>query len=110
MGFLSPNGSYDGAQLGEQMKDDYLDSEGYASWRMYQQGNGACWLNSIYPSEEELRGGTVVRDRWAANDYGIVCWWGHGSPTHTSVGYENCWEGTLFWSDYCSSLDRKSVV
>ncbi len=105
MGFLSPNGPYDGAQLGEQMKDDYLDFEGYDSWRMYQQGNGACGLDSIYPSEEELRGGTVVRDRWAADDYGIVCWWGLGGPTHTSVGYEGCSDGLLFWSGYCSRLD-----
>jgi hypothetical protein len=80
---------------------------------MYQQGNGACGLDSIYTSEQELRGGTVVRDRWAANDYGIVCWWAHGSSTSTSVGYgyypglqpSPCDEGLLFWNSYCSSLD-----
>jgi len=96
---------YDGAALAEQMRDDYLNAAGFSSWRMYQQGNGACGLDSTYTSDEELRGGTVVRDRWAANDYGIVCWWAHGSETSTSVGYDGCWDGTLFQSSYCSSLD-----
>ena len=103
MGFQQEG--YDGAALAQQMRDDYLNAAGFSPWRMYQQGNGACGLNSIYTSEEELRGGTVVRDRWAANDYGIVCWWGHGSETATVVGYEGCWDGTLFQSSYCSSLD-----
>ncbi|KAF5432881.1 Peptidase family C25 protein, partial [Candidatus Methanophagaceae archaeon] len=103
MGFQHPG--YDGAMLAEQMKDDYLDSNSYSSWRMYQQGNGACGLDSIYTSEEELRGGTVVRARWAADDYGIVCWWGHGSSTTTWVGYNYCWDGYLLDSSYCSSLD-----
>jgi hypothetical protein len=104
---------YDGAQLGEQMRDDYLNANSYTSWRMYQQGNGACGLDSSYTSEQELRGGTVVRTRWAANDYGIVCWWGHGNPTQTIVGYDYypsyppspCNDGLLFQSSYCSSLD-----
>ena len=97
---------YDGAPLGEQMKADYLDAAGFSSWRMYQQGSGACSLNSSYTSEEELRGVTVVRDRWAAGDYGVVCWWGHGSSTETSVGYHGCWDGTLMKSDYATSLDN----
>jgi uncharacterized repeat protein (TIGR01451 family) len=96
---------YDGAVLGEQAKDDYLDAAGFSSWRMYQQGNGACSLNSIYTSEEELRGGTVVRDRWAGTDYGIVFWWAHGSTTSASVGYSGCWDGTLMNSSYTSLLD-----
>jgi len=96
---------YDGAPLAQQMWDDYLNGAGYSRWRQYQQGTGACSLNSTYPSEEELRGGTVVRDRWAANDYGIVCWWGHGSSTSASVGYSGCWDGTLFDNTQTSSLD-----
>lgn len=47
--------TYDGAPLAEQMRDDYLSSQGYSFWRQYQQGSGACGLNSIYTSEEELR-------------------------------------------------------
>jgi len=66
MSFLGAG--FDGAMLAEQMKDDYLDDAGLTSWRMYQQGNGACSLDSSYTSEEELRGGTVVRDRWVADD------------------------------------------
>ncbi|MEJ2745056.1 MAG: C25 family cysteine peptidase [bacterium] len=96
---------YDGAPLGEQAKDDYLTARGYSYWRQYQQGSGACSLNSIYPSEEELRGGTVVRDRWAGTDYGIVMWWGHGSDTSAAVGYGGCWDGTLFSNTQTSSLD-----
>jgi hypothetical protein len=118
MGFQYPiggpgGGPYDGAPLGEQMRDDYLNANSYTSWRMYQQGNGTCGLDSINTSEQELTGGTVVRDRWAANDYGIVCWWGHGSTTTTIVGYgyyqeyqpSPCNDGLLFQSSYCSSLD-----
>jgi hypothetical protein len=97
--------TYDGAPLAEQMKDDYLTAAGFSSWTQYQQGNGACGLDSIYASNEELRGGTVVRDRWAANDYGLVLWWAHGSQTSASVGCDGCWDGTLFSSSQTSSLD-----
>ena len=96
---------YDGAPLAEQMWDDYLSAAGYSRWRQYQQGNGACSVNSSYASEEELRGGTVVRDRWAVNHYGIVCWWGHGSAASASVGYDGCWDGTLFDNTQTASLN-----
>jgi len=98
-------GTYDGAPLAEQMTDDYLDAANFSSWTMYQQGSGACGLNSTYASNQELRGGTGVRDRWAANDYGLVLWWGHGSETSAVVGYSPCWDGTLLNSSYTSSLD-----
>ena len=103
----SPPPPYDGAQLGEQMKDDYLGSRSFSSWRMYQQGNNSCSLDSSYTSEQELLGGEYVKNRWAANDYGIVCWWGHGSQIHTIVGYDSpsCNDGNLFHNSYCSSLD-----
>jgi hypothetical protein len=104
MGFQA-SGSYDGASLGQQMLDDYLIDAGFSTWRQYQQGSGACGLDSTYPSEEELRGGTVVRDRWAANAYGLVVWWGHGSATSTAVGYGGCWDGTLFDSTQTGALD-----
>jgi hypothetical protein len=97
--------TYDGAPLAEQMMDDYLDGAGFSSWTQYQQGSGACALDSAYESDQELRGGTVVRDRWAANDYGLVLWWGHGSSTGAAVGCDYCWDGTLFGSSYTSSLD-----
>ena len=96
---------YDGAPLAEQMMYDYLDPAGYASWTQYQQGSGACDLDSGYASDQELRGGTTVRDRWAANDYGLVVWWGHGSETGAYVGCDGCWDGTLFSSSYASYLD-----
>jgi len=106
---------YDGSVLAEQMKTNYLNGAGYTSWTMYQQGNGACSLNSTNASDEELRGSPNtpnVFDRWTGagtpttpNDFGIVCWWAHGSPTSASVGYSGCWDGILFDSTYCSSLD-----
>jgi len=34
----------------------------------------------------------VVRDRWAAHDYGLVCWVGHGNAGSASVGYDGCWD------------------
>ncbi len=95
----------DGARLSEQMRDDYLNPGGYSSWRMYQQGTVGSCADSKYDSEEELHGGTVVRDRWSAGDYGIVCWWAHGSPTSASIGYSGCSGGLLFDSSYAASLD-----
>lgn len=104
--------TYDGAPLAQQMIDDYLALGGYSHWTQYQQGGGNCNPHSIYSSNEELRGGTVVRDRWAANDYGLAVWWGHGSWTSAAVGYSGCWDGTLFQSSYASSLgdDHPSFV
>jgi len=96
---------YDGAPLAEQMIDDYLDPTGFSSWTMYQQGNSVCGPTSAYPSKQELLGGTIVRDRWSANAYGLVMWWGHGSQTSAVVGYDNCWDGTLFDNSQYTSLD-----
>jgi len=94
MSFSTPD--YDGAPLAEQMKNDYLYARNFDAWTQYQQGYGSCGLKSAYPSDEELRGGSVVRDRWATTPFGIVAWWGHGSVTAASVGAEGCWDGTLF--------------
>jgi hypothetical protein len=116
MGFQDSSGPYDGAQLAEQMKDDYLDPAGYSNWRMYQQGTAYASDDSIYTSEEELRGNPAtpnVKNRWsgagtpaAPNDFGIVCWWGHGAATYTIVGYGTTHQdGRLMQSSYCSSLD-----
>jgi hypothetical protein len=97
---------YDGAPLAEQMIDDYLDGASFSSWTQYQQNSGpVCNPDSIYASSEELRGGTVVRNRWTADDYGLVVWWGHGSETGAYVGYDGCWDGTLFESSQTVSLD-----
>jgi len=96
---------YDGAPLAEQLWDDTLSTHGYTRYRMYQQGSGPCGPNSSYTSDQELRSNRV-RDRWQNNDYGIVCWWGHGSATSASVGYDSCWDGTLFNSAQCADLDN----
>lgn len=96
---------YDGAPLAEQLWDDILNGQGYARYRMYQQGSGPCGPNSSYYSNQELRGDRV-RDHWRSNDYGIVCWWGHGSSSSAAVGYDYCWDGTLFNSSQCADLDN----
>ena len=96
---------YDGAPLAEQLWDDTLSTYGYTRYRMYQKGSGTCGPNSSYTSDQELRSNRV-RDRWQNNDYGIVCWWGHGSATSASVGYDSCWDGTLFNSAQCADLDN----
>ena len=97
--------STDGAYLAEQIKNDYLTAASYSTWRMYQDGGGACGVNSIFTCDQELRGGTVVRDRWAAGDYGIMAWWAHGSSTSAAIGYSGCSDGTLFQSSYTTPLD-----
>jgi len=106
MSFSTP--TYDGAPLAEQMVDDYLQARDFAAWTQYQQGSGACGLDSVYDSPEELAGGTAVRDRWAAGAYGIVAWWGHGSVTAASVGAEGCWDGTLFSRTQNASLSDET--
>jgi len=102
MSFLSAG--YDQAALGEQMRDFYLAPAAFTSFRMYQQGSGPCGADSAYASEAELRGGTGVRDRWAADPPGIVCWAGHGSSDTAMVGYDACWDGVLFDSASCPAL------
>ena len=96
----------DGAYLAEQMTSVYLNSAGYSSWTMYQQGSGPCdYLNSTFDSDEELYGSSVVRDRWSAGDYGLALWWAHGSQTGAYIGYNGCSGGTLFSSSDASYLD-----
>jgi hypothetical protein len=101
------DGSTDGAYLGEQMKNNYLSPNSYSSWRMYQQGaSGSCTLDSIFSSEENLRGGSVMPNRWAGNYFGIVGWWGHGNSQGAYVGYDSCSDGAFMISDDAPSLDN----
>jgi hypothetical protein len=96
----------DGAYLGEQMKNNYLSTNNYSSWRMYQQGAfGSCTLDSVFASEENLRGGSVVPNRWAGSDFGIVSWWGHGNSRGAYVGYGSCDDGAFMLSSNAPSLD-----
>gem|GEM_PF-6914877 len=102
---------FDGAVLGEKVKDDLFTPNGYSYWRIYQQGSGKCGTHSSYPSDQDLRADSGTRDRWAANPYGIVCWVGHGGDVVAQVGwssalpYYDCVDGWFFQSDYCSHLD-----
>lgn len=96
----------DGAYLAEQMKSVYLNSAGYSSWTMYQQGSGPCdYLNSTFGGDQELYESSVVRNRWSASDYGLALWWAHGSQTGAYIGYSGCSGGTVFSSSYTSYLD-----
>ena len=102
--------STDGAYLAEQMKNDYLIPNGYSYWRMYQHGtSGSCTLNSVKTSEENLRGTPNtpnVPNRWAANDFGIVTWWGHGNSEGAYVGYGSCGDGAIMETVNVPSLDN----
>jgi hypothetical protein len=97
--------STDGARLAEQMIYDYLSPKGYSYYRFYQQGSACSAAISIYTNDEELRANTRVRDRWASNPVGILCWWGHGSVTAAACGYSGCSDGNFFTSAYCSNLN-----
>lgn len=65
----------DGAYMSERMKSDYLNSRGYASYTLYEQG--ADGFNSVFASNEELVW-PAVSNHWQNNSYGIVAWWTHG--------------------------------
>ncbi|MFN2134552.1 MAG: FG-GAP-like repeat-containing protein, partial [Candidatus Promineifilaceae bacterium] len=65
----------DGARLAEFMRDDYLLDRGFDTHRLYWHG---ALSNSRFPSEEELIDGGV-RARWAAESFGVVAFYGHGS-------------------------------
>jgi hypothetical protein len=94
----------DGAYLGDQMKKSYLAPSHYSCWRMYEHGKpGYCYLDSIFDCEEDLVGDNVVPRRWAARDYGIVCWWAHGS---TQAAYVYCGFGALMRSIDAPKLDN----
>jgi len=98
--------STDGAYLGEYMKKDYLQSRGFASFTMYQQGTGKCAVDkSAYGSDGILLGGTKVREQWKANTYGLVAWWGHGSQTGAYVGYGSCDEEQILESTDTAALN-----
>lgn len=101
------DGGTDGAYLGEQMKNDYLSANGYSIWRMYQHGvSGSCTLDSTFASEENLRGGSIMSNRWAASDFGIVSWWGHGNVQGAYVGYGSCSDGAFMLSGDAPGLDN----
>ncbi|THB81531.1 MAG: hypothetical protein D3926_01600 [Desulfobacteraceae bacterium] len=90
MSFLAEN--VDSAPLAEQMITNSFNPLSISTWTIYQQGNGACGEDSLYPSDEELIGGSVVINRWVSGNYGMVCWSGHGSNVGVSVGYDGCHE------------------
>jgi hypothetical protein len=94
----------DGAYLGEQMKNSYLTPRGYSCWRMYEHGEpGYCYLKSIFDCEENLIGGSIVPNRWEGSDFGIVCWWAHGS---TQGAYVYCGLDAFMQSFDAPKLDN----
>jgi len=107
MSFMSPG--MDGGSLGAQLIVDVLFPRGFDTWRMYQKGSGPGGISSTYACDQELFGPNVVRDRWAANPPGIVCWLAHGSPTTAAVGYDGYWnEDNLLASWQTGWLDNRT--
>ncbi len=95
----------DGARLAEFMRDEYLLDKGFDVHRLYWHG---ALSNSIYRSEEELVDG-AVRARWAAEPFGVVAFYGHGSPVLQAI-YEEYGDGlsglgNIFHSSEASLLD-----
>ncbi|QTA83685.1 Uncharacterized protein dnl_60990 [Desulfonema limicola] len=100
------DGSTDGAYLSEAMTSDYLNSAGYASWKMYMQGSLCSSADSDYMGNSELVDGST-KLKWKNNPYGMVWWWGHGSETGAYLGYEGCGWETILSSYDASSLDNE---
>jgi hypothetical protein len=98
--------STDGAYLGEAIRGDYLSPNGFAAYTLYQHKTSGC--TSTYASDENLVGG-AVRTHWAAQDYGLVTWWGHGSETGARIGYTEppyfCQDGVILQTSDCLYLD-----
>lgn len=94
----------DGAELSEDMENDYLDSAGYSTYKMYHQGACNANFNSNYISDQELTTNSVVA-HWKNNPYGIMAWWGHGSKYGTYLGGDNIDCGTLFYYNQAPQLD-----
>lgn len=67
----------DGHSLGEAIKTNLADPRSYGTWRLYEQAG----LTPVTAACEAPLTSTNVVSRWAANPYGIVAWWGHGSAT-----------------------------
>jgi len=97
----------DGAYLAEQMKSDYLNSQGFTNWTMYQMKPNLCNIRSNFIGKEEMQNETAVINRWTARRFGIVCWWGHGDPNSADWGYYPCGSGNLFNSTQASSLNDR---
>lgn len=96
--------STDGAYLGEGMKNDYLTTAGFSTWTQYQQGGLCAVADSSFTSDEDLVDGEAL-NRWAANPYGMVWWWGHGSTTGAYVGYSGCGWGGILYASQTPTLD-----
>lgn len=104
----------DGAELMEDMWNDYISSlTGYTRYTLYQQGSRYSGCDSIYPSDNELRGNEYGTDinhlkyHWVnTNDYGIVVWWAHGADTWSQVGTNNYPDGTLLSYTDSPGLDN----
>ena len=107
-----PDIQTDGADLGEDMVDRYLDHLGFSWYRLYEKAGIAP---SPYSCEANLTEDNVI-DEWQ-NGYGLVCWWAHGDSTGA---YRYVWDHddgdcvlesgedawyNLFTSSDCSYLD-----
>lgn len=107
MGFVKT--WFDHARLGEQIVNEILIPNNFSYWRMYQQGSSFRFLDSQYQSEEELLDG-AVRNRWSNENFGIVCWTGHGSNAEARIGTSMFYEGILFSRDDCQYLDDNNTA
>jgi|GEM_PF-1701412 len=102
-----------GYKLAEYLVNDLLSGASFGYWRLYEEAG----LTPVTATHDQALTEANVRNRWAANTYGIVDWWGHGSSTAASRKY---WAadsnsngvpeaGEMTWTDFFNSGDPASL-
>jgi hypothetical protein len=99
--FLDQN--TDEANIAEDMKEDYLLTNGYSAYTLYEQGSVNSNYNSIFTSNEELLNNATV-NHWKNHSYGMTLWMGHGWYGGAVI-YSG---GTLFSYDQCPQLNNNT--
>jgi len=119
----------------EKSIDDYIGAWANVVWKQYQQGAVYSGCDSIYFSQEELRGDQYdtgapssdspegqecAYDRWVGTGahgespldppeptkFGIVEYHGHGSPSYVQVGPNGAGQDGRLWENtFCADLD-----
>ncbi len=70
----------DNAVLADMMWNNFYSAAGYTRWRLFEYG--PHWY-STYTRDATMTHTNVVDD-WSDDQFGSVCWSGHGSPTRAT--------------------------
>lgn len=97
----------DNAVLAQMMWNDFYNGAGYTRWRIYEYGPT---FYSTYTRDATLTHTNVIDD-WNGDEFGSVCWSGHGSSTSVSYNAHHGWMTLIHASDYPSlDDDYPSVI